>query len=246
MTADLPAEWVTAAAEAIEVAAWPRIGRDLGTIHRDEIVAAGLRAALPLIVESIAAGFDQAARDADEHNKGPDRDIDIVLAWECAARWIRDRSGKGFPPSLRAPATVAAPSGQGGGNCASCGRLLTSDGTAHVGTTDDAECTTPTPIRWAVPGCPGCESGRCAGHVDYQPSAPVAARTDVAGGREPSAWIVRVHGAYQPAAEGRCANCGDPVLFNLAIGYAAHLDADDSTRCDKPWPASTSPTGDPR
>jgi hypothetical protein len=42
-------EWITAAAEAIEEAAWPRIGRDLGTIHRDDIVASGLRAVLPAI-----------------------------------------------------------------------------------------------------------------------------------------------------------------------------------------------------
>lgn len=36
---------VTAAAEAIEDAAIPLIGRDLGTVHRDTIVAAGVAAA---------------------------------------------------------------------------------------------------------------------------------------------------------------------------------------------------------
>jgi hypothetical protein len=47
-----------------------------------------------------------------------------------------------------------------------------------------------------------------------------------------------------PVAVGRCRNCGDPVVYNLAIDYCAHQDADNDTTCTDPWPA-TSPTGDP-
>lgn len=104
MTAPIPAERVTAAAEAIEDAAIPRIGRDLGTIHRDDIVAAGLRAALPLIVESIAEVFDDRAALAAVADRST-RDIDAKLAWESAAKAVRERAGRGFP--LNSPATSA-------------------------------------------------------------------------------------------------------------------------------------------
>lgn len=43
--------------------------------------------------------------------------------------------------------------------------------------------------------------------------------------------------AYKaPLATCDCAYCGDPVVFNLAVGYVAHLDADGGTNCDRPWP----------
>jgi hypothetical protein len=58
----LPEEWITAAAEAIEDVMIRRLGRDLGTIHRDEIVAAGLAAVVPLArAEGVAAGRTAAA-----------------------------------------------------------------------------------------------------------------------------------------------------------------------------------------
>jgi len=44
---------ITAAAEAIEEAMVPRIGRDLGTIHRDPIVAACVSAALRVMADEI-------------------------------------------------------------------------------------------------------------------------------------------------------------------------------------------------
>lgn len=47
---------ITAAAEAIEDAMMPRIGRDLGTIHRDEIVAACVAAALQVMADEIDRG----------------------------------------------------------------------------------------------------------------------------------------------------------------------------------------------
>lgn len=47
---------VTAAAEAIEDAAITRIGRDLGTVHRDTIVAAGVAAALRGMADIIDRG----------------------------------------------------------------------------------------------------------------------------------------------------------------------------------------------
>lgn len=48
-------EAVTAAAEAIEDEAIRRIGRDLGTVHRDDIVRAGLAAALPWLADALRA-----------------------------------------------------------------------------------------------------------------------------------------------------------------------------------------------
>jgi hypothetical protein len=55
-------EAVTAAAEAIEDAAMRWLGRDLGTLHRNEIVAEGLAAAVPhlerQIRESIAGEIE--------------------------------------------------------------------------------------------------------------------------------------------------------------------------------------------
>lgn len=47
---DIPEAAITAAAEAIEDEAMSRIGRDLGTLHRNEIVTAGLRAAYPILL----------------------------------------------------------------------------------------------------------------------------------------------------------------------------------------------------
>lgn len=45
----IPDEAVRLAAEAIEDEAIRHIGRDLGTIHRDDIVRAGLTAAAPIL-----------------------------------------------------------------------------------------------------------------------------------------------------------------------------------------------------
>jgi hypothetical protein len=47
---------ITAAGEAIEAVAIRRIGRDLGTIHRDEIVGAGVAAALRVMADEIDRG----------------------------------------------------------------------------------------------------------------------------------------------------------------------------------------------
>jgi hypothetical protein len=47
---------ITAAAEALEEAAIPLIGRDLGTIHRDAIVAAAVAAALRVMADEIDRG----------------------------------------------------------------------------------------------------------------------------------------------------------------------------------------------
>lgn len=49
-------EILKAAAEAVEEAAVPRIGRDLGTIHRDAIVGAGLAAAFRALADHIDRG----------------------------------------------------------------------------------------------------------------------------------------------------------------------------------------------
>lgn len=49
-------QMLTAAAEAIEDVAIQRIGRDLGTLHRDEIVAAGVAAALRVMADEIDRG----------------------------------------------------------------------------------------------------------------------------------------------------------------------------------------------
>ena len=47
---------VTAAAEAVEDIAIRRIGRDLGTVHRDEIVAAGLVVAIRALADFVDNG----------------------------------------------------------------------------------------------------------------------------------------------------------------------------------------------
>lgn len=47
---------ITEAAEAIEDTAIRLIGRDLGTIHRNEIVAAGIAAALRVMADEIDRG----------------------------------------------------------------------------------------------------------------------------------------------------------------------------------------------
>jgi hypothetical protein len=47
---------LTAAGEAIEEVAIQRIGRDLGTVHRDEIVSAGVAAALRVMADEIDRG----------------------------------------------------------------------------------------------------------------------------------------------------------------------------------------------
>jgi hypothetical protein len=49
-------DMITAAAEAIEDVAISRIGRDLGTVHRDEIVGAGVAAALRMMADEIDRG----------------------------------------------------------------------------------------------------------------------------------------------------------------------------------------------
>ena len=51
---DLPPDAVEAAAEAMEDEAMRLLGRDLGTIHRNEIAAAALSAALPALREALA------------------------------------------------------------------------------------------------------------------------------------------------------------------------------------------------
>ena len=53
----------TAAAEAIEDAAFRWLGRDLGTIHRNEIVAEGLAAAVPVILDEAAAQIEEQFSD---------------------------------------------------------------------------------------------------------------------------------------------------------------------------------------
>jgi hypothetical protein len=50
---------VVAAAEAIEDYAFRTIGRDLGTIHRDDIVRAGLIAAMPEILLGMARHLER-------------------------------------------------------------------------------------------------------------------------------------------------------------------------------------------
>jgi hypothetical protein len=45
-----------AVGEAIEEVAIQRIGRDLGTLHRDEIVAAGVAAALRVMADEVDRG----------------------------------------------------------------------------------------------------------------------------------------------------------------------------------------------
>lgn len=47
---------ITAAAEAIEDVMIRRLGRDLGTIHRDEIVSAALAAGLRVMADEIDRG----------------------------------------------------------------------------------------------------------------------------------------------------------------------------------------------
>jgi hypothetical protein len=47
---------ITAAAEALEEVAIVRIGRDLGTVHRDEIVSAAIAAALHVMADEIDRG----------------------------------------------------------------------------------------------------------------------------------------------------------------------------------------------
>ena len=60
MIADLANAMRAAAAEAIEGEAMSRIGRDLGTVHRDAIVAAGLAAALRVLAAAMPAYYHVA------------------------------------------------------------------------------------------------------------------------------------------------------------------------------------------
>lgn len=57
---DVTDEMVTAAAEAIEDEAIRRIGRDLGTIHRDNIVRAGLAAVLAVVERQQQEAYGEA------------------------------------------------------------------------------------------------------------------------------------------------------------------------------------------
>lgn len=72
----IPDAAVKAAAEAIEDVAFRLLGRDLGTIHRDEIVAAGLAAALPLLGDTRTQYAVRVTSDGEtyELNAHDDRD----------------------------------------------------------------------------------------------------------------------------------------------------------------------------
>lgn len=123
MTAPIPAEWVTTVADALATEDARNWGYDHGFGPDDPETEAfanvALSAALPLIVESIAAGFDALAAAALEHQRGldqDDRDIDVVLAWECAARWIREHAAN-RPTAVAA--AVSSPTGTPGARCPS-------------------------------------------------------------------------------------------------------------------------------
>lgn len=85
----IPDEAVTVAAEAIEDEAMRALGRDLGTLHRDDIVRAGLAAALPFLRASIAREIMSVRSDRNEMRPYSHGFADGVAA---AAYTIRARS----------------------------------------------------------------------------------------------------------------------------------------------------------
>jgi hypothetical protein len=91
-------EAVEAAARAIEDQALVSLGRDLGTIHRNEIVRAGLQAATPQIVADNAERIPAALRVlvSDWQANGNSRPLGDPTAatWhECALQLLRVLDG---------------------------------------------------------------------------------------------------------------------------------------------------------
>lgn len=80
---------------------------------------------LPLVVESIAEVFDDRAALAAVADRSG-RDIDARLAWESAAKAVREHAGKGFPLN---PPAVSTPGGTSGARCPS--RIAHESGAVH-------------------------------------------------------------------------------------------------------------------
>jgi len=81
-------EAIRAAGEAIEDKAILRLGRDLGTIHRDEIVHAGLVAAYPLLRQQWEAEFLErmkAAHSGDQWWEGYEAGCSMSHSLGCDA-----------------------------------------------------------------------------------------------------------------------------------------------------------------
>lgn len=53
-------------------------------------------------------------------------------------------------------------------------------------------------------------------------------------------YTVAKWGQSQAVAEAPCGGCGQPMLYNLAVGYVGHTDAAVDP-CDEPWPDEPRP-----
>lgn len=69
-TPEIPDEAVRLAAEAIEDASMRMLGRDLGTLHRDEIVRDGIAAAYPAIETAVREKIASEIESANTYSKG--------------------------------------------------------------------------------------------------------------------------------------------------------------------------------
>lgn len=49
-------------------------------------------------------------------------------------------------------------------------------------------------------------------------------------------------GHWEPLADGTC-HCGQPLKYNLRVGYVGHADPATNEVCPEPWPDVPNPTG---
>jgi hypothetical protein len=87
---ELTDEMVTAAAEVIEEECVRRRGHDLGTIHRDDIVRAGLAAVLALVERRLRAAIAEDIRQA---LAADEADSDVT---SCEAIWEQSGYRRGL------------------------------------------------------------------------------------------------------------------------------------------------------
>jgi hypothetical protein len=104
----VPMNTIIAFSRRWEVDVLPDLLEDL-----DEVVAE--------LVECIAAGFDARAEAAKTADRGH-RDVDVVLAHQSAARFVREHAGNRFPSSQGAIARPGGTPEEADGSCPSCGR----------------------------------------------------------------------------------------------------------------------------
>ena len=96
---------IEAAAEAMEDSAMRWLGRDLGTIHRNDIAADALVAAVPILLADLEQRIDEAAV-ADRRIRADDACDDECdgLDWECHA----SGAWSGFDDAKRVVRSAAA------------------------------------------------------------------------------------------------------------------------------------------